>query len=91
LISPALYPSRMTVEVLLFGPERAAVGADRVRVPLADERTCAALRAGLAAAAPALAPALATARFAVNSRFVADSYGIGEGDEVALIGMVSGG
>ena len=81
----------MTVEVLLFGPERAAANADRVRVTLARDCSCAALRTGLALAVPPLAKSLAAARFAVNSAFVPDSHEIKQGDEVALIGMVSGG
>jgi molybdopterin converting factor small subunit len=39
----------------------------------------------------ALRPLLGTARFAVNSEFVSLTHSVREGDEVALIGMVSGG
>ncbi len=81
----------MTVHVLLFGPERTAAGASSVDVVLDGARTCAALRQRLAAQTPALAPSLRSARFAVNSRFAEDSSEIAPGDEVALIGMVSGG
>lgn len=77
--------------MLLFGPERAAAGADRVRVSLGGDRSCAGLRAAVGAATPVLVKALASARFAVNSRFVPDTHELTEGDEVALIGMVSGG
>jgi molybdopterin converting factor small subunit len=81
----------MTVEVLLFGPERAAANADRVKVSLDSDCSCAALRRGLGLAVGALVPSLGAARFAVNSRFVPDSHEVNEGDEIALIGMVSGG
>lgn len=79
------------VKVLLFGAEAAAMGA--AFVPVAVERgcTCEALRERLGAEHAALRPFLKTARFAVNSEFAAPDRAIGPGDEVALIGMVSGG
>ncbi|MBL9001559.1 MAG: MoaD/ThiS family protein [Phycisphaerae bacterium] len=81
----------MMIEVLLFGPERDAAGVDRVRVEIDGELTCAALRAALGTGTPALLPVLRCARFAVNGRFADDAHRIGAGDEVALIGLVSGG
>lgn len=81
----------MVVEVLLFGPERAAAGADRVSVRLEGARTCRDLRAGLREAVPGLRASLGSARFAVNSKFAHDDMVIGPSDEVALIGLVSGG
>lgn len=83
----------MRVRVLLFGPERAAAGVGEVRVELPrDGGTCADLRREMmAGAGPGLAAMLPAARFAVNHAFVADAHVLKEGDEVALIGMVSGG
>ncbi len=81
----------MRVRVLLFGPEADAAGASEVSVDVDETPTCAALRAHLARAVPALVPSLPGCRFALNGEFAPDSSAIGEGDEVALIGMVSGG
>jgi sulfur-carrier protein len=79
------------VTVLLFGAEAAAVGQASVRVSLESPGTCSGLRERLAEEVAALRPFLKTARFAVNSEFAAPDRSIREGDEVALIGMVSGG
>lgn len=81
----------MTLRVLIFGPEAAKAGRDHVAVTLAEDRTCAAILRALAHACPALGPTLTGARLAVNSRFAEPSHIVREGDEVALIGMVSGG
>ncbi len=79
------------MRVLLFGPEAAAVGAPHVDLDLSLPCDCAQVRERLARAAPELAPALASARFAVNHAFADDSHTVHPGDEVALIGLVSGG
>ena len=81
----------MRVCVLLFGAEAAAVGRDRVEVETASAPSAADLRELLAARVPALRPHLGAARFAVNHVFAAPERKIAEGDEVALIGLVSGG
>lgn len=82
----------MTVEVLLFGPLAARAGSGRVAVEVsAPEATCAVVRRELERSHPALATALPAHRFAVNTRFVGEDEPIHDGDEVALIGMVSGG
>ncbi|MGD9688915.1 MAG: MoaD/ThiS family protein [Phycisphaerales bacterium] len=82
----------MTVEVLLFGPEAAATGRERVSLELASSApTPADLRAALGERFPKLIPTLPAARFAVNGEFAHESTCIRPGDEVALIGMVSGG
>ena len=82
----------MRIRVLLFGPEAAAVGRRFVEVSLeggrADGR---ALLERLAAEHPPLAPHLRSARLAVNHEFAAPDRPIRETDEVALIGLVSGG
>ena len=81
----------MTLRVLIFGPFAARAGRDHVPVTLADDRTCAAVLREVAQACPTLAPMLTGARLAVNSRFAEAGQVVREGDEVALIGMVSGG
>ena len=82
----------MQVKVKLFGPQAQRVGRRHVRVELADDdATCAALRRALHEAAPQLADTLADSRFAVNHEYADESRTIRADDEVALIGMVSGG
>ena len=78
------------IGVLLVGAEAAAAGASRIDVTLDQGGTCEDLRERLGEHA-ALRPLLKTARFAVNSEFVASDHPVRAGDEVALIGMVSGG
>lgn len=83
----------MSVEITvkLFGPQAQSAQARELRLVLAGSPTVGALRAALAAAVPALAPSLASSRLAVNHEFAADSDAVSATDEVALIGMVSGG
>jgi molybdopterin converting factor small subunit len=81
----------MVVRVLLFGPHAAAAGRGMVEVSLPDQSTCAALRDGLESQYPALRPLLGSSRVALNQRFAAPDAAITPRDEVALIGLVSGG
>jgi len=81
----------MTVRVLLFGSEAIAAGRGTVEVELPDGQGCAHLRRALVAAYPALGPFADQARFAINSEFAPLDAPIRAGDEVALIGLVSGG
>jgi molybdopterin converting factor small subunit len=82
----------MSIEVLLFGPAAEAAKTDRLPVPIeAAPVTCVELRQQLAAQVPALSKYLPSSRFAVNHSFVSDTHAIQPGDEVALIGLVSGG
>jgi MoaE-MoaD fusion protein len=81
----------MQVEVLLFGAERAAAGQDRAVVTLSAAHTCRDLRERLAVELPALRPHLPSSRFAINGEFVPLDSPIAAGDEVALVGLVSGG
>lgn len=81
----------MTVRVLFFGAEAAALGRAHAEVDLDGDRTCRAMMGRLAERFPALRPHLHAARLAVNSEFAGPERVIGEGDEVALIGLVSGG
>jgi molybdopterin converting factor small subunit len=82
----------MLVRVKLFGPMSRALGQPEVTVPLSyGAPTCATLRAELAEREPRLAHLLSGCRFAVNREFAAEERPIAAGDEIALIGFVSGG
>lgn len=81
----------MLVRVLLFGPEAAALGEDAVAIEVPEGATCDLLKAALAQKHPGIRALLASARFAVNSEFAAPDRAIKASDEVALIGLVSGG
>lgn len=83
---------RTSIRILLFGPMAKEAEAGTVRIDIDGDRvTCAALRGLLATAYPRLAKLLPACRFAVNSRFAGEEQVITPADEVALIGMVSGG
>jgi molybdopterin converting factor small subunit len=87
----------MTVIIRLFGPLRQAAGREELAIviegaPACGARpTCGEIRARLAAGEPLLAGMLSACRFAINHAFAADDREIAEGDEVALIGLTSGG
>jgi len=83
----------MQISIRLFGPMAPAAGKSIVDVTIADdtEITCAALRLELTRSVPSLLGLLSACRFAVNHEFVGEDQVVGAGDEVALIGMVSGG
>lgn len=81
--------ARITVK--LFGPQARLAGASELAVEVPEPATCRAIVAQLRAAAPALAASLANSRLAVNHAFAADDEPVAANDEVALIGMVSGG
>lgn len=81
----------MEITVRLFGPEAEVTGRHQVTLNLGDAATCGQLRAALGGQEPSLAPHLSVCRFAVNHEFVGDEHPVDEQDEVALIGLVSGG
>lgn len=81
----------MEVRVLLFGPEADALGRREAPVEVPEPVTCARLKDALRRAHPALAPYLPAGRVAVNASFASPETRIAPGDEVALIGLVSGG
>ncbi len=82
----------MQVTVRLFGQEARAAGRATVSVHLDAERcTCGRLREALLAAEPCLAATLPHCRLAVNHAFASEAQQIAATDEVALIGLVSGG
>ena len=82
----------MTVIIKLFGPLSRAAGRGELAIAVGHARpTCGEIRARLAADEPLLAGMLPACRFAINHAFAADDREIAEGDEVALIGLTSGG
>lgn len=81
----------MEVAVLIFGPVARAAGADRLTVRLDGDRSCAALLAAIRRQHPAVAPLAAAGRIAINQSFADASAIVRDGDEVALVALVSGG
>jgi molybdopterin converting factor small subunit len=82
----------MRVTVKLFGGEADAVGRREVTIEIAgDTASCAELARRLVAAEPRLRGRIDRCRLAVNHEFADAARRIAPGDEVALIGMVSGG
>ena len=81
----------MTIAVKLFGPQAQLAGAREVRVEVGDGATGAAVLAALGEAVPALRESLNGSRLAVDHAYVSEGQAIRPGQEVALIGMVSGG
>ena len=78
--------------ILLFGQLAENAGARQIRVSLpGGNPTCADLRKAIAATEPRLAPLLPVCRFAVNQAFAPEDRLLKDTDEIALIGMVSGG
>lgn len=81
----------MQVTVLLFGPQATLAGTREITVEPAEPTAGSVLAALATAAAEPLVGSLGTSRLAVNHEFAEDTHPIRPGDEVALIGMVSGG
>jgi molybdopterin synthase catalytic subunit len=81
----------MEITVRLFGPEAEVTGRSQVTVDVDSTATCGQLRVALAQHEPSLAPYLPACRLAVNHEFAGDEHPLSEQDEVALIGLVSGG
>lgn len=81
----------MEVRVLLFGAEARAAGCVAVEVGIGQGACVDDLRAALGQQHPLLAGFLAHARVARNHAFARGEDRIEAGDELALIGLVSGG
>lgn len=81
----------MTLNVLLFGPLADAAGARAIAVDVAEGSDVACVLGQLHAAYPRLRSLLGASRLAVNSAFAALNTPVQASDELALIGMVSGG
>jgi MoaE-MoaD fusion protein len=81
----------MRIVIRLFGPEAQRLGRREVAVNAAEPVTCGALTDLLGKQHPELAANLPRCRLAVNHKFADRDDLVREGDEVALIGQVSGG
>lgn len=84
----------LKVKVKLFGPQAALAGTREVEVEVEAggvAATAGGVKAALAAMVPAIAATVGSSRIAINHEFAADADPVRERDEVALIGMVSGG
>lgn len=81
----------MEVRVLLFGPAAVAVGRSEVVVRVAEGATCGDVGVAVERAEPRVGPFVRAGRLAVNHEFAGPGRVVREGDEVALIAMVSGG
>ena len=85
-------PSSTRLTVLLFGPYQDALGgAASVEVQVHGEVTAAAVLAAVGEQHARLSPMLGHARLAVNGAFAASEAVVKMGDELAIIGLVSGG
>jgi len=82
----------MKMTVLLFGPYADAVKESSVTVDIASS-TCSAgeVKASLGQQYPGLSGMLSAALIAVNHQAVPPGHPVQESDELAVIGMVSGG
>lgn len=82
----------MEWRIKLFGPLAQARQRSEVTLCLAEDAlTVAELRSRLLAAEPAVASLLLACRFAVNHAYARDGQRVTPQDEIAVIGMVSGG
>lgn len=83
----------MQLTVLLFGPYADAAGESRVVLPMPDATppTAGDVLAALAAQRPKLRGMLDAASLAVNQEKVGAQHPVRSDDELAVIGMVSGG
>jgi molybdopterin converting factor small subunit len=82
----------MKLTVRLFGPLAQAARRGGVTVDLAGSSPTVADLAGiLEKLQPALTPMMGVSQFAVNNEFAREDQPLGPDDEIALIGLVSGG
>ena len=63
----------------------------REQVHVGDHATCGQVLVAMGASEPKLGPFVASGRLAVNHAFAPAEHVVRDGDEVALIAMVSGG
>lgn len=77
--------------VLLFGPAAVATGTDRVVFDSLEPFSVDTLKAAMAQQFPQLTELLEVGRLAINQGFVTGDTLVAQGDEIALITMVSGG
>lgn len=78
--------------VLVFGMQAHAVGSDRLMLTSIDSPIAAAdVLTLIAETHPDLSASIGASRLAVNHEFATPETLIHEGDEVALVGLISGG
>lgn len=82
----------MKLTVLLFGPYADTVNDSSVTLEIASSMCSAGeVKASLAQQYPELSGMLSAARIAVNQQAVQPDHPVHESDELAVIGLVSGG
>ncbi|MEM1211780.1 MAG: MoaD/ThiS family protein [Planctomycetota bacterium] len=81
----------MTITVHLFGMQARLADSRSLQLELPDDANCGAILERLGVEYPALSPSLSGSRLAVNHRYAEPDEKLAEDDEVALIGMISGG
>ncbi len=81
----------MVLKVLLFGPQARLAQARELTLSLPDGARAADIAPAVSRICPALAPTLDHTRIAINHAFAQDDSPVCPTDEVALIGLVSGG
>jgi len=81
----------MRVRVKLFGPAARAAGRDHADLTLPAGATCAHVLDALGSQSSELEPIVSGARLAVNHELADPGLSVNEGDEIALIALVSGG
>ena len=81
-----------TFPVLVFGPMARVAGKKQLPIRVqGDTITCGTLRDRIQRQYPHLAAMLRSCRFAVDGAFVEDARELDGTEEIALIGLVSGG
>lgn len=91
-IDPTIPEPTMKIDVLLFGVEASTLGVDRLTVQIPEDRpTCESLREAILEAAPSIRPHLQHWRISINHQFARADQRLSHDDEVAIIGLVSGG
>jgi len=81
-----------TIEVLVFGMQSRAIGADRVTLnELSFPVAASEVLTLIARVSPELSASMGVSRLAINHEFADSTTLIHAGDEVALVGLISGG
>ncbi|MEM9346073.1 MAG: MoaD/ThiS family protein [Planctomycetota bacterium] len=81
----------MQIDILLFGPQAKLAKTNRITIELDHAPTVADAMSMLGEQLPELVPTLGVSRLAINHEYAQADDELSEGDEIALIGMVSGG
>ena len=82
----------MQIQVLLFGPHAEAIGRDKLALTFDQSQVdCQTLLAKLIETCPAHATLFQHGRLAINCAYAKPTDLIRNGDEVAFVGMISGG